>query len=137
LAQGFDAGAFVLAMVAVAQALRLIESHACGAGSGAFVQEGQDSRQARRYFVSGSVQGVGYRYFASRVAERLDVAGYARNLRDGRVEVYAIGAPAKLAALRKELEHGPQSAMVSGVAEEDAAIEPQFEDDFSIEHGLH
>lgn len=101
------------------------------------MQEGQDSRQARRYFVSGSVQGVGYRYFASRVAERLDVAGYARNLRDGRVEVYAIGAPAKLAALRKELEHGPQSAMVSGVAEEDAAIEPQFEDDFSIEHGLH
>jgi len=101
------------------------------------VQEGQETRQARRYYVSGSVQGVGYRYFARRVAERLGVAGYARNLRDGRVEVYAVAIPAKLAALRKELERGPRSAAVSVVAEEDAAIEPQFENDFSIEHGLH
>ena len=101
------------------------------------MQEVQEIRQARRYYVSGIVQGVGYRYFASRVAERLGVAGYARNLRDGRVEVYAIGAPAKLAALRKELERGPRSAAVSGVAEEDAAIEPQFEKDFSVVHGLH
>jgi acylphosphatase len=101
------------------------------------VQEGQETRQGRRYYVSGSVQGVGYRYFASRVAERLGVAGYAQNLRDGRVEVYAIGTPANLAALRKELERGPRSAVVSGVAEEDAVIEPQFEDDFSVVHGLH
>jgi acylphosphatase len=101
------------------------------------VQEGQETRQARRYYVSGSVQGVGYRYFASRVAERLGVAGYARNLRDERVEVYAIGTPRMLDALRKELERGPRSAAVSGVAEEDAAIEPQFEGDFSVEHGLH
>lgn len=80
---------------------------------------------------------MGYRYFASRVAERLGVAGYARNLRDGRVEVYAIGAPPKLDALGQELERGPRSAVVSGLAEADAAIEPQFENDFSIEHGLH
>jgi acylphosphatase len=101
------------------------------------VQEGGEIRQARRYYVSGSVQGVGYRYFASRVAERLGVAGYAQNLRDGRVEVYAVGVRAKLAALRKELERGPRSAVVSGVAEEDAAIEPQFQNDFSVVHGLH
>ena len=95
----------------------------------------EDTRGARRYYVTGMVQGVGYRYFAQRVAERLGLAGYVKNLRDGRVEVYAIGPPPALAALRAELERGPNAAMVSGVAEEEAALEPTFAGDFSIEHG--
>ena len=89
--------------------------------------------QARRYRVSGTVQGVGFRYFASRMARQLGIAGYAKKLRDGRVEVYAIGTLEKLAALRKELQRGPRSAVVSDVTEEDAAIEPKFERGFSIE----
>ena len=36
--------------------------------------------------------------------------------------------------LRKELQRGPRSAVVSDVTEEDAAIEPKFEQGFSIEH---
>jgi len=80
------------------------------------------------------VQGVGYRYFALRVAQRLGVAGYAKNLRDGRVEVYAIGAPPSLAALRAELERGPDAAMVSEVSEEEAPLEREFAGGFSIEH---
>lgn len=91
--------------------------------------------QAKRYFVSGTVQGVGYRYFASRAADRLDLAGYARNLRDGRVEVYAIGPEAALNEFRAELMRGPGAAMVSGVAEEDAAFDEQYAREFSIEHG--
>ena len=51
-----------------------------------------DERIAKRFFASGLVQGVGYRFFARRAAERLGVAGYAKNLRDGRVEVYAVVA---------------------------------------------
>jgi acylphosphatase len=97
------------------------------------IQEKQEAHQARRYRVSGRVQGVGFRYFASRVARGLGLAGYAKNLRDGSVEVYAIGSAATLAALRKELEHGPRSALVSDLIEEDAAIEPKFERGFSIE----
>jgi acylphosphatase len=97
------------------------------------VQEKQETHQARRYRVSGRVQGVGFRYFASRVARHLGLTGYARNLRDGSVEVYAIGTSAMLAALRKELQTGPRSAMVSDVLEEDAAIEPKFQRAFSIE----
>ena len=58
---------------------------------------------AKRFVVSGSVQGVGFRYFAERVALRLGVAGYVKNLPDGRVEVYAIGTAAQLDALRGEL----------------------------------
>jgi len=97
------------------------------------IQEKQEARQARRYRVSGTVQGVGFRYFASRVARQLGLTGYAKNLRDGSVEVYAIGTAAMLAALRNELQHGPRSAVVSDVLDEDAAIDPKFERGFSIE----
>jgi acylphosphatase len=89
---------------------------------------------ARRYFVSGMVQGVGFRFFAIRLAERLGLAGFVKNLRDGRVEVYAIGPSAALAALRRELERGPSGAIVHNVAEEEAPLDPQFEKGFSIEH---
>ncbi len=75
---------------------------------------------SKRFLVSGSVQGVGYRFFAQRVGERLGLAGTVRNLRDGRVEVCAKGTPAQLAALRTELERGPRGAQVASVREEDA-----------------
>jgi acylphosphatase len=96
-----------------------------------------DQRQgqaSRRYFVSGMVQGVGYRYFAMRVAQRLGVAGYAKNLADGRVEIYAAGSDAALGKLRAELERGPQGASVTAVAEEDAAENLEFARGFSIEY---
>jgi acylphosphatase len=80
------------------------------------------------------VQGVGFRYFAQRAAQRLGLAGYVKNLRDGRVEVYAIGQPPALAALHAELERGPNAAMVSEVTQEEAALEPEFADGFSVEH---
>ena len=91
-----------------------------------------EPKQARRYFVSGTVQGVGFRYFAVRAAERLQVNGYTKNLPDGRVEVYAIGPPEQLAKLRSALERGPWGASVSEVQEEQAAIDSQYEDDFVI-----
>jgi len=94
----------------------------------------RDERTAKRYYVSGTVQGVGYRYFAQRMATRLGVSGYTRNLSDGRVEVYAIATAESLAALRAALERGPQSASVSQVAEEHAEIEARFAEGFSIEY---
>jgi acylphosphatase len=90
--------------------------------------------RARRYYVSGTVQGVGYRFFSERTALRLHLAGYAKNLRDGRVEVYAIGPLKSLEALRGELERGPRAASVAGVAEEEATIETRFAHGFSIEY---
>ena len=80
------------------------------------------------------VQGVGFRFFAQRVAERLRIAGYVKNLRDGRVEIYAIGAAEQLGALRAELERGPRGASVDAVAEEEAEILPRYAGGFSIEH---
>lgn len=87
---------------------------------------------ARRYFVSGIVQGVGFRYFTQDEAERLHLCGYVRNLRDGRVEVYAIGTPANLDRLRTLLERGPRGAMVQNVAEQPAEVDSKFTNEFSI-----
>ncbi|MEP6705591.1 MAG: acylphosphatase, partial [Acidobacteriota bacterium] len=47
---------------------------------------------ARKFYIRGRVQGVGYRYFAQRSAARHQIRGYVRNLDDGRVEAYAQGA---------------------------------------------
>lgn len=97
------------------------------------MSEATASRKAARFFVSGTVQGVGYRFFARRLAEQLRLTGFAKNLTDGRVEVYVIGSADSLAAFRIELGRGPRGASVSRVSEEDAPIDPVFAAGFSIE----
>jgi acylphosphatase len=109
----------------------LIEFVVCGLRAALAVH---NSEGARRFYVSGMVQGVGYRYFAQRAAQRLGLVGYVRNLGDGRVEVYAIGDSGALAQLRRELERGPRSAVVSSVAEEEAPLDLEFTRGFSVEY---
>ena len=92
-----------------------------------------EQRQAKRFHVSGQVQGVGYRFFACHVAERLGIAGYVRNMRDGGVEVYAIGTEAQLRTLLAELRRGPRHAFVEEVGETAAELLPQFASHFSID----
>jgi acylphosphatase len=48
-------------------------------------------RERREVYYQGSVQGVGFRFTAQRLAARFDVAGYVRNLPDGRVQLVAEG----------------------------------------------
>ena len=81
------------------------------------------SHSARRWLVRGRVQGVGFRYFAQRAAAGLGLTGYARNLDDGRVEVYAAGPEEKLSKLAGMLYHGPDWADVRGVEEQEAAVQ--------------
>lgn len=80
------------------------------------------------------VQGVGYRFFATRAAERIGVTGWVKNLRDGRVEVYAIGSPKALNELQRELKRGPAGATVDDVREEQSEIDAQYANRFTIEH---
>jgi acylphosphatase len=91
---------------------------------------------AKRFHVSGNVQGVGFRFFAERVANRLGVNGYVKNLFDGGVEVYAIGNDAQLSALKTELQRGPRMASVDRVAESDAELLSEFSNGFSVEREL-
>lgn len=66
-------------------------------------------------FVSGRVQGVFFRSRTSEVASSLNLKGWVRNLRDGRVEVVAEGEDNKIEELIKFLHKGPPHAIVSDV----------------------
>jgi acylphosphatase len=77
-----------------------------------------------RVRVHGSVQGVGFRYFAAQQAQQLGIAGYARNLPDGTVEVEAEGTLSALESFRDALAQGPPSAGVSRLEEVAPAGEP-------------
>lgn len=79
-------------------------------------------KKARRFLVSGRVQGVGYRYFAERSAHESGVTGWARNLDDGRVEVHANGAAAQLEDFEARLRKGPRFADVRSVESSEAAV---------------
>lgn len=77
---------------------------------------------ARRFVVSGKVQGVFFRASTVRVAEQLKLRGFARNLPDGRVEVLALGDTAALEELAGWLRRGPPLASVTGVTGEDEEV---------------
>ena len=96
----------------------------------------KEAIQARRFFVAGRVQGVGYRMFAQQAAEALGLYGYVRNRRDGRVEVFAMGTPESLRQLAKELETGPMMGRVTEVNEEPATVDTRYSDTFTVEYTL-
>lgn len=77
--------------------------------------------KARRYLISGRVQGVGFRYFAARVAVEAGVTGWTRNLADGRVEAHANGTEAQLDQFESRLRTGPPYADIRGFEVNDAA----------------
>jgi acylphosphatase len=77
---------------------------------------------ARKFFIRGLVQGVGYRFFAQRSAARHQVRGYVRNLADGRVEALAQGSEAAVEAFKHDLTAGPTYSSVQEV--EEIVIEP-------------
>jgi acylphosphatase len=79
--------------------------------------------QAERFFVSGRVQGVGFRYAAHRRARELGLTGYVHNLPDGRVEALAQGEPADIDAFAEWLQRGPPLAQVDDVQRAPASIE--------------
>ena len=66
--------------------------------------------------VTGRVQGVGYRWFAVRAAERLGLTGWVRNLEDGGVELAAEGSRDRLEQLVDELRRGPRASQVEDVS---------------------
>ena len=88
-------------------------------------------RVARRFLLSGRVQGVGFRFFAAEAARREGLSGSVRNLEDGRVEVAAEGEAESVTRFERALRQGPSRSRVEHVMVEDT--EPLARSGFVIE----
>ena len=75
------------------------------------------SKIARRFFITGDVQGVGFRFFAQRAAARHQVVGFVKNLDDGRVEALAEGPAQSVEAFKNDLATGPRFSSVDHLEE--------------------
>ena len=78
---------------------------------------------ARRAVVTGSVQGVGFRFFARRAAEGEGVTGWARNLPDGRVETLVEGESGAVDRYLARIRRGPVGCRVDNVEVEETTPE--------------
>lgn len=70
---------------------------------------------ARRMYVAGRVQGVGFRMYVRDVAVRENVRGWVRNLPDGRVEALVEGESESVVRVERALRAGPRNARVDTV----------------------
>jgi acylphosphatase len=87
-------------------------------------------RVARRYVISGRVQGVGFRYFTEAAAMRENVAGWVRNLADGRVEAVLEGDQDSVDRVEAAMRRGPATSRVESVEVEQQA--PAYSTGFFI-----
>ena len=96
------------------------------------VRSADDAPAVRKHwFISGRVQGVGFRAFTYEAATDLHLKGWVRNLTDGRVEAVAEGDEKSINDLLARVKKGPRSAIVKSV--EDVKVDaseklaPKFE----------
>ena len=66
-------------------------------------------------YVSGRVQGVGFRYFVRRHADAQQLGGYAKNLDDGRVEFLLQGDKVAVESVLEQIHQGPSYSRVNRV----------------------
>ena len=88
-------------------------------------------RVARRFVISGRVQGVGFRWFTRETAQREGLTGWVRNLPDGRVEAFAEGEAESVERMERALRQGPGSGHVTDVFVDDYEVSGVFKD-FSV-----
>jgi len=69
----------------------------------------------KHIYISGRVQGVGFRAFCRSTARTLGIKGWVRNLRDGRVELVIQGPPAKVEKMVENVKEGPSFAKVDDI----------------------
>jgi acylphosphatase len=83
--------------------------------------ESDQQRVARHAVVAGRVQGVWFRDSVRRIAEARGVTGWARNLRDGTVEVWVEGTLDAVEAVVDYCREGPPRAVVEALRVDDVA----------------
>ena len=76
------------------------------------------AKEQRFIRIHGKVQGVGYRFFATRVARRLGLKGWIQNNRDGSVEAMVEGEKSALDEWIEQLKEGPRYAEVTRIDQE-------------------
>ena len=76
-------------------------------------------------YISGRVQGVWYRANTQKVAQKLQLTGWVKNLDDGRVELLAIGENSDLEKLLDWCYKGPEGARVSIIQHEFGEVSEQ------------
>jgi acylphosphatase len=86
-------------------------------------------RVARRFVISGRVQGVGFRWFVQEAASREGVTGWVRNLPDGSVEAWVEGEEEAVTRVERAIRSGPRAAHVKHV-------DVDMEDPTGAHHGF-
>lgn len=89
------------------------------------------SKFCKKFIVYGFVQGVGYRYYAYKSAEKYGIVGYAKNLYDGTVEIIAEGDLDKLQLFKLDLLQGPSRSQVEKIVEENCMLPTEY-DTFNV-----
>ncbi|HYK06003.1 MAG TPA: acylphosphatase [Thermoanaerobaculia bacterium] len=75
-------------------------------------------KEQRHLRIHGKVQGVGYRFYATRVARRLGLKGWIQNNRDSSVEALVEGEKASIDEWIEEIREGPRYAEVTQIDQE-------------------
>jgi acylphosphatase len=82
--------------------------------------------RAVHVFVSGKVQGVGFRAWAVAEATKLKLTGWVKNLTDGRVEAVMEGPSDAVASMLEKMKKGPASGRVDDLKSTDETPTGQF-----------
>jgi acylphosphatase len=78
---------------------------------------------ARRFVITGHVQGVFFREWTVSRAREIGVTGWVRNRRDGGVEVYAVGEQAQLDRFTEKLREGSPASRIGNIEVQEAPAE--------------
>lgn len=70
---------------------------------------------ARQVFYEGRVQGVGFRFTVKQIARGFDVAGWVRNLPDGRVELQCSGESGEVEAFLEDISESELKSHIKSV----------------------
>jgi len=82
-------------------------------------------------FISGYVQGVGFRWYVQRLAQRMNLCGFVKNLRDGRVEAVVEGNDNSIGEFLKGLKEGSFEDSIEEIKKTEEKYEREYSD-FSI-----
>lgn len=80
----------------------------------------------KNLILSGRVQGVGFRHFTRITAKELDVKGWVKNRRDGKVEALLQGETENVTEMIERLKKGPATARVDGIEIEDLPFNKEY-----------